>query len=75
MVISERDGSSGFASGMRICMSAEEKLDQGSRRSSFRHPWVKKRGWVRLVLQRGVQACRERSEMVQVGGILLLFLA
>jgi hypothetical protein len=61
-MISERGGSSGFASGIRIYMSAEEKLDRGSRRSSFQRPWVKKRGWVRLVLQRGVQACRERGQ-------------
>jgi hypothetical protein len=44
-------------------MTAMEELNRGSRRSSFRHPWVKKRGQVRLVLQRGVHACRKEAQI------------
>jgi hypothetical protein len=49
--------------GRRICMSAVEDLDRGSRRSLLRRPLVKKRGRVRLVLQRGVHACRKEAQI------------
>jgi hypothetical protein len=32
--------------GRSSCMTAEEELARGSRRSSFRRPWVKKRVWL-----------------------------
>jgi hypothetical protein len=43
-------------------MTAEEELARGSRRSSFRRPWVKKKGRVRLLLLREVHLCRERGQ-------------